>query len=80
VIDQFSEPGNALYNGKQLWLVDWEGAAMGDPVFDIASLINWFVLDSQQEATLLEAYFRHIPTEHEVRTPSLARSAALQVA
>jgi hypothetical protein len=38
---------------------------MGDPMFDLAGLIHWFVLDTRQETRLLKSYFQRDPTEHE---------------
>ncbi len=59
-------PSNVLYDGRRLWLIDWESACAGDPLFDLAGLIHWFVLDARQEATLLQAYFGRAPGELEL--------------
>jgi hypothetical protein len=66
-------PANVLYDGQRLWLVDWEGACMGDPMFDLAGLIHWFTFDPRQEATLLQAYFQRIPTEPELAKLTLMK-------
>lgn len=58
-------PGNVLADGARLWLVDWEAAGMGEPMFDLAGAIHWFMLGAEQEATLLHAYFGRGPTAHE---------------
>ncbi|MCY4043607.1 MAG: aminoglycoside phosphotransferase family protein [Cellvibrionales bacterium] len=49
---------NALYNQatKQLIFVDLDNLAIGNPLFDLGSLISWNDLDKQQAKVLLEAY------------------------
>lgn len=66
-------PGNVLYDGRRLWLIDWEGACAGDPLFDLAGLIGWFMLDARQEATLLQAYFGRAPGELELAKLALMK-------
>lgn len=66
-------PGNVLYDGRRLWLIDWESACTGDPLFDLAGLIGWFVLDARQEATLLQAYFGRAPGEQELAKLALMK-------
>jgi hypothetical protein len=46
---------------------------MGDPMFDLAGLIHWFLFDPHQEAALLEAYFRRLPTERELAKLALMK-------
>ena len=58
-------PGNVLTDGERMWLVDWDSAAMGDPMYDLAGLIHWFGLDDARTATFLTAYFERAPTAHE---------------
>jgi thiamine kinase-like enzyme len=43
--------------GKQLWIVDWEYAGMGDRYFDLANFAVNNELDEAGELTLLEDYF-----------------------
>ena len=66
-------PSNVLYDGRRLWLIDWESACAGDPLFDLAGLIGWFVLDARQEATLLRAYFGRAPGELELAKLALMK-------
>jgi Ser/Thr protein kinase RdoA (MazF antagonist) len=66
-------PANVLHDGQRLWLIDWETACMGDPMFDLAGLIHWFLLDPRQEAELLHAYFKRLPTEHELAKLTLMK-------
>lgn len=48
-------PGNLL-TGHQLFLVDWEYAALSDPLFELAGIICNFELNDLQESELIEAY------------------------
>jgi aminoglycoside phosphotransferase (APT) family kinase protein len=47
---------NRLFSGGKLTAVDWEYAAMGDPLFDLAAVIEGDGLAETEAATLLEAY------------------------
>jgi thiamine kinase-like enzyme len=66
-------PANVLYDSRRLWLIDWETACMGDPMFDLAGLIHWFMFDAGQKATLLRAYFQRNPTERELAKLALMK-------
>lgn len=46
---------NVLDDDSTLWLIDWEYAGMGDPMYDLAA--NGFELTSAGKDTLLSAYF-----------------------
>lgn len=48
---------NFIDDGKKLWLIDWEYAGFGDPLFDIAGLAANHDFNAQEEDGLLEAYF-----------------------
>lgn len=50
-------PGNFLHDGKRMWLIDWDYAGWGSPLFDLGGLAANIRLDAKQEAWLLEAYF-----------------------
>jgi thiamine kinase-like enzyme len=48
---------NLLFDrAGRLWLVDWEYAGLGDPVFDLASFSSLHRLGGRSERTFLEAY------------------------
>lgn len=47
---------NFLDDGKRVWLVDWEYAGMGNPLFDLASVSANSRLLPELEDALLEAY------------------------
>ncbi len=45
-----------LIDGKSLWLVDWEYAAVGDGLYDLASFACYHDLDGGERRFLVEAY------------------------
>jgi thiamine kinase-like enzyme len=49
-------PANLIDDGRCLWLVDWEYAGIGHPLFDLANLSANAALDDDQELALLTAY------------------------
>jgi hypothetical protein len=54
-------PGNVVYDGTRLWLVDWDAAFLADRYVDLATLANWFTRDVAGEAALLATYFGRAP-------------------
>ena len=50
-------PGNFLHDGTRMWLIDWDYAGWGSPLFDLGGLAANNGLDGAQEAWVLEAYF-----------------------
>lgn len=50
-------PSNILFDGKKIWIVDWESAFQNDRYADLAIVANFFVLDEAQEEIYLQAYF-----------------------
>lgn len=50
-------PGNFLHDGKRMWLIDWDYAGWGSPLFDLGGLAANCGLEEAQEAWVLEAYF-----------------------
>jgi thiamine kinase-like enzyme len=50
-------PSNILDDDETLWLVDWEYAGIGNPLFDLASVSSNAWLPDELEALLLESYF-----------------------
>ncbi len=65
-------PGNLLI-GDEIYLVDWEYACIGDPLFDLAGVSINFQLNEKQESYLLETYsgqldtYFHIEKFHEMK-------------
>ena len=54
-------PRNILYDGRRLWLVDWESAFLADRHVDLACLANVFTHDAAEEDLLLRTYFGRAP-------------------
>jgi thiamine kinase-like enzyme len=49
---------NFIAQGERIWIVDWEYAGMGDRWFDLANLSINNEFGEEDDARLLEAYFR----------------------
>lgn len=58
--------GNFLFQKERMWMIDWEHAAMGDPLFDLATLASTDMLDQEQTRTFLTLYFEREVTEKEL--------------
>jgi thiamine kinase-like enzyme len=54
-------PGNFLHDGSRMWLIDWDYAGWGSPLFDLGGLSANCGLDAAQEAWVLETYFVQPP-------------------
>lgn len=50
-------PGNFLFDGERLWLVDWESAYRNDRLVDIAILLDNVAPEPELESVLLRACF-----------------------
>lgn len=50
-------PGNLVYDGRRIWLVDWEAAFRADRYVDLAAIANTYAADPDGEALLLATYF-----------------------
>jgi thiamine kinase-like enzyme len=49
-------PANMIRDETQLWLIDWEYAGMGNPLFDLASVSAGAGFSDEQDLALLECY------------------------
>ena len=49
-------PGNLIEAEDRLWLIDWEYAGIGHPLFDVAGLASNAGLDAAATTALLDAY------------------------
>jgi len=58
-------PGNLLYDGRRVWLVDWEAAFRADRYVDLAAIANVWAADQEDEALLLRTYFGREATASE---------------
>ena len=50
-------PNNILFDGKKIWIIDWEAAFQNDRYVDLANIANRFVTNEMQEEIYLKAYF-----------------------
>ena len=53
--------GNLIDDGSRLWLIDWEYAGAGDPLVDLASLINNSDLEPMDEVRAAELWLGRAP-------------------
>lgn len=51
------KPDNILFDGRRVWLVDWEAAFLNDRYPDLAVVANLVVADEAQEQIYLQEYF-----------------------
>jgi phosphotransferase family enzyme len=56
-------PGNILFDGARLWLIDWESACRNDPLVDAAIVLDHFARSQELEDVLLRAWFGRMPDE-----------------
>jgi hypothetical protein len=54
-------PGNLLFDGERLWLIDWETAFRNDRMADLAIVAEWFATAPGLEDALLEGSCGHRP-------------------
>jgi aminoglycoside phosphotransferase (APT) family kinase protein len=56
-------PGNILFDGERLWLIDWESACRNDPLVDASIVSDHFARSRELEDVLLKAWFGRAPDE-----------------
>ena len=56
-------PSNILFDGKRLWLIDWESAYRNDPLVDVAIVLNSLALSPELADVLLRAWLGRAPDE-----------------
>ncbi|WCN10569.1 choline kinase family protein [Marinomonas mediterranea] len=49
-------PKNVLLNDEEIWFIDWEYTALGDPLFDLAAVSRSHNLTQDRQKVLIEAY------------------------
>ena len=59
------KPENIVFDGRRVWLVDWEAAFVNDRYFDLAVVANFVVTSDADEWTCLERYFGQRPDEYQ---------------
>ena len=58
-------PGNLLFDGARLWLVDWEAAFLNHRYVDLAVVANFVAPSAADEEYLLHAYFGQAATAYQ---------------
>ena len=67
-------PGNILFDGARLWLIDWELAGLADPYQDLAALGVFVLHGDEAMARLHAAYLGRPPAAADVARLELSRS------
>lgn len=57
-------PRNVLFDGRRLWLIDWENGYRNDPLVDLATALDNFAPSPDLEEVLLRAWLGHEPDRH----------------
>lgn len=56
-------PGNILFDGDRLWLIDWESACRNDPLVDIAIVLDGLMRTPELGEAFVEAWLGRAPDE-----------------
>jgi aminoglycoside phosphotransferase (APT) family kinase protein len=56
---------NVVFDGSQVWLVDWEAAFLNDRYADLAVVANYVVSNDGEEEIFLSEYFGRPPDEYQ---------------
>jgi hypothetical protein len=56
-------PNNILFDGRRLWLIDWESAYCNDPLVDVAIMLDGVARGPEMEEVLLGAWLGRTPDE-----------------
>jgi hypothetical protein len=67
-------PGNVLFDGKRLWLIDWEGGCRNDPLVDVSIVMDHLARTPELEEALLQVWHGQAPHETLRARLSLARA------
>jgi hypothetical protein len=69
-----SIPSNVLFDGKRLWLIDWESAYRNDPLVDVAIMLDNLAPSQELQETFLTAWSGRSPDSHVRARLQLVRS------
>lgn len=72
--------GNFIHDGTRLWLIDWDYAGWGSPLFDLGGFAANMGLTPAQETAMLAQYFGTIPQGLPRRYAAMKAAAALREA
>jgi thiamine kinase-like enzyme len=70
-------PGNFIDDGTRLWLIDWDYAGFGTPLFDLGNLCSNNDVAEADERWLLDAYFERPLTSEVWRRYRAMKCASL---
>ncbi|MBR0753435.1 phosphotransferase [Bradyrhizobium jicamae] len=56
-------PGNILFDGERLWMIDWESAYRSDPLVDIAIISDGIARTPELETILLQSWLGRAPDD-----------------
>lgn len=56
---------NILYDGKKVWLIDWEAAFLNDRYVDLNAIANFIITNDAEETAFLTAYLGEAPTVYQ---------------
>lgn len=59
------KPDNILFDGRRVWLVDWEAAFRNDRYADLAVVANLVVTNEAEERAYLQEYFGEPPDPYQ---------------
>lgn len=68
--------GNFLDDGEKLWLLDWEYAAMSNPLFDLTTLASVDQFSEKEMQKLLEIYLKKAPSPDQLKDFYFLRAVA----
>lgn len=71
-------PANFLHDGARMWLVDWDYAGWGSPLFDLGGLAANNGLTEVQETAMLARYFGRVDRDLMIRYRAMKAAAALR--
>ena len=60
------KPENILFDGRRVWLVDWQAGFVNDRYFDLGIVANFVVTNDVDERTYLAEYFGQAPDEYQL--------------
>jgi thiamine kinase-like enzyme len=71
-------PANFMHDGARMWLVDWDYAGWGSPLFDLGGLAANCALSQRQEERMLTGYFGALDAALWRRYLAMKAAAALR--
>jgi thiamine kinase-like enzyme len=71
-------PANFMHDGARMWLVDWDYAGWGSPLFDLGGLAANCALSQRQEERMLTGYFGALDSGLWRRYLAMKAAAALR--